>query len=124
MIALAADMAIHPARHVTADVSYEDMKTEYDRLVSEDPAFSAEMAAWMAKPRKDSSADEFAPLVDAMVRTTPGQKKPIGIVWRGVLGMATAGALGDENNPTNRIIVDFRNRELTRFVCESKANEI
>jgi hypothetical protein len=121
---LEADMAIHPARHVTADVSYEEMKTEYDRLMREDPAFSAEMTAWMAKSRKDSSADEFAPLVDAMAGTTPGQKKLIGIVCRGVLGMATSGTLGDGNNPTNRIILDFRNRALARFVAESKADKI
>jgi hypothetical protein len=63
-------MAIHPARHVTADVSYQNMKTEYDRLVREAPAFSAEIAAWMAKSRMDSSADDFAPLVAAMAGTT------------------------------------------------------
>jgi hypothetical protein len=121
---LAADMAIHPARHVTADVSYGDMKTEYDRLMREDPAFSADMTAWMAKSRTDSSADEFAPLVDAMAGTTSGQKKLIGIVCRGVLGMATSGTLGDGNNPINRIILDFRNRALARFVAESTADKI
>jgi len=121
---LAADMAIHPARHVTADVSYQEMKTEYDRLAREAPAFSAAMAAWMAKPKKDSSADAFTPLVHAMAGTTPGQKNLIGIVCRGVLGMATSGVLGDEKNPTNGIIVDFRNRALARFVAESKADKI
>ncbi len=34
---LLADKAIHPSRHVTADVTYLDMKTEYDRLMREDP---------------------------------------------------------------------------------------
>ncbi len=122
---IAADMAIHPARHVTADVSYEDMKTEYDRLMREDPAFAAAMAAWQAKAKTAGGAtDEFAPLVAAMAGTTPGQKRLIGIVCRGVLGMAISGALGDENTPTNRIIVDFRNRALARFVAESKADKI
>jgi hypothetical protein len=82
------------------------------------------MTAWLAKSRKDSSADEFATLVDAMAGTAPGQKKLIGIVCRGVLGMATSGTLGDENNPTNRIILDFRNRALARFVAESTADKI
>jgi hypothetical protein len=63
-------------------------------------------------------------LLDAMAGTTPGQKRLIGIVCRGVLGMATSGALGPENNPTNRIIVDFRNRALARFVVDSKAETI
>jgi len=63
-------------------------------------------------------------LVDDMAGTTPGHKKLIGIVCRGVLGMATAGTLGDENNPTNRIILDFRYRALAHFVAESKADKI
>jgi hypothetical protein len=119
-----ADMAIHPARHVTADVNYLEMKTEYDRLLREDPAFAAAMSAWQAKAKKAGGGDEFAPLVEAMAGTTPGQKKLIGIVCRGVLGMAISGALGAENNPTNRIIVDFRNRALARFVAESPADKI
>jgi hypothetical protein len=124
MQSLKADMAIHPARHVTADVNYLEMKTEYDRLLREDPAFAAAMSAWQAKAKKASGGDEFAPLVEAMSGTTPGQKKLIGIVCRGVLGMAISGALGAENNPTNRIIVDFRNRALARFVADSPADQI
>ncbi len=42
---LLADKAIHPARHVTADVTYGEMKAEYDRLMREDPAFAQAMAA-------------------------------------------------------------------------------
>jgi anti-sigma factor RsiW len=72
---LATDMAIHPACHVTADVSYEDMKTEYDRLMREDPAFAAEMAAWQAKAKQATGGDELTPLVAAMAGATPGQKR-------------------------------------------------
>ena len=121
---LAADMAIHPARHITADVNYLEMKTEYDRLVREDPAFAAAMSAWATKSRQGGGGDSYAPLVGAMAGTTPGQRQLIGIVCRGVLGMAISGALGGENNPTNRIIIDFRNRSLARFVAESKADKI
>jgi hypothetical protein len=124
MQSLKADMAIHPARHVTADVNYLEMKTEYDRLLREDPAFAAAMSARQAQAKKAGGGDEFAPLIEAMAGTTPGQKKLIGIVCRGVLGMATSGTLGDGNNPTNRIIPDFRNRALARFVAESKADKI
>jgi hypothetical protein len=38
--------------------------------------------------------------------------------------MAISGALGAEDNPTNRIIIDFRNRALARFVAESPADKI
>jgi hypothetical protein len=121
---IAADMAIHPARHVTADVSYAEMKTEYDRLMGEDPAFATDMAAWQAKAKDADGGDDFGPLVAAMAGTTPGQKNLIGIVCRGILGMAISGALGDENTPTSRIIIDFRNRALARFVADSKADKI
>jgi len=38
--------------------------------------------------------------------------------------MVITGAVGAENNPTNRIIVDFRNRSLARFVADSPADQI
>jgi len=41
-----------------------------------------------------------------------------------VLGMAVSGALGEENDPSNRVIVDFRNKTLARFVDESKSDKI
>lgn len=100
------------------------MKTAYGRLMREDPAFSAAMAAWMAKPGKDGNAVDFAPLVDAIARTTRGQKKGIGIVRRGVLGRASSGALGAEKNPTNRIVLDVRNQSLARFVADVQAHKI
>lgn len=59
-----------------------------------------------------------------MTEATPEQKKLAGIVCRGVLGMAVSGALGEENDPSNRVIVDFRNKTLARFVDESKSDKI
>ncbi|MCU0934982.1 MAG: hypothetical protein MUF66_02665 [Gammaproteobacteria bacterium] len=127
-----ADMAIHPSRHITADANFLEMKDEYDRLLREDPGFAAAMAAKAAKAAgaagaeqaSSDSGDPFALFLGIVDGATPGQKKLAGIVCRGVLGMAVSGALGDENDPSNRVIVDFRNKTLARFVDESTADKI
>ena len=104
-----ADMAIHPSRHITADANFLEMKTEYDRLLREDPAFAAAMAAKAAKakPATSDSGDPFALFLGIVEGATPEQKKLAGVVCRGVLGMAVSGALGEEKDPSNRIIVDL-----------------
>ena len=121
-----ADMAIHPSRHITADTNFLEMKTEYDRLLREDTAFAAGMAAKAAKAKQatSDSGDPFTLFLRIVEGATPEQKKLAGIVCRGVLGMAVSGALGEEKDPSNRIIVDFRNRALARFVDESKSDKI
>ena len=130
--AVKADMAIHPSRHITADADFLEMKTEYDRLLREDPAFAAGMAARAAKAAKAAKANEtpsdsgdpFTLFLGIVEGATPEQKKLAGIVCRGVLGMAVSGALGEEKDPSNRVIVDFRNKTLARFVDESKSAKI
>lgn len=117
------DMAIHPSRHITADANFLEMKTEYDRLMREDPGFAAAMAA-KAKQAQPGSGDPFGGVLEYLAQATPEQKKLAGIVCRGVLGMAVSGALGEEKDPANRVIVDFRNQTLARFVDESKADKI
>jgi hypothetical protein len=124
-----ADMAIHPSRHITADANFLEMKTDFDRLLREEPGFAAAMAAKAAKAAKaektpSGSGDPFALFLGIVEGATPEQKKLAGIVCRGVLGMAVSGALGEEKDPSNRIIVDFRNKTLARFVDESKSNKI
>jgi hypothetical protein len=121
---LLADQPIHPSHHVTADVNYLDMKTEYERLMNEDPAFAAAMAAKVATTKQGKAEDPLMPLLDSVTDATQGQKNLIGIVCRGVLGMAVSGKLGVENDPTQRIILDFRNKALARFVTESKDDKI
>jgi hypothetical protein len=120
------DMAIHPSRHITADANFLEMKTEFDRLLREEPGFAAAMAAKAAKARQatSDSGDPFAAFLGIVDGATPEQKKLAGIVCRGVLGMAVSGALGAENDPSNRVIVDFRNKILARFVDESESAKI
>lgn len=121
-----ADMAIHPSRHITADANLLEMKNEYDRLVREEPGFAAAMAAKAAKAGQaaSGSGDPFGGALTYLAQATPEQKKLAGIVCRGVLGMAVSGALGQGDDPASRVIVDFRNQTLARFVTDSKADKI
>jgi hypothetical protein len=112
-----ADMAIHPSRHITADTNYLEMKTEYDRLLRDEPGLADGMAAKAAKARqaKPDSGGPVGGMLDYLVQARPEQKKPAGIVCRGVLGMAVSCALGEEEDPANRVIVDLRDQTLARF---------
>ena len=121
---LLADQAIHPSHHMTADVNYLEMKTEYERLLREDPAFAAAVAAKAGQAKQGKGEDPIMPLLESLSSATADQKKLIGIVCRGVLGMAVSGMLDDEKDPKQRIILDFRNKMLARYVAESKADKI
>lgn len=120
---LLADKAIHPSRHVTADVSYLDMKNEYDRLMRDDPTFAKAFAAARATKKSDSD-DSTMSMLSAVGHATRDQKRLIGILCRGVMGMSIAGTIGEKDVTMERIILDFRNHELARFVAESPADKI
>jgi hypothetical protein len=69
-------MGIHPSRHITADASFLYTKTEYDRLLREDPAFAAGMAAKAAQASAtpSGSGDPFALFLGIVEGATPEQK--------------------------------------------------
>ena len=120
---LLVDKKAHPERHITADVSYAEMKTEYDRLMQSDPKFAAAMAAQKAEVK----SDEDDPMLKALARVSsasPDQKRLVGIVCRGILGMAMSGGLGKKDDEKEKIILTFRNKALAKFVAESKADKI
>lgn len=119
---LLADKAIHPSRHVTADVSYLDMKTEFDRLMREDPGFAQAMAARAAKKTGDD--DTTLAMLSAVSKATKDQKRLVGILCRGFMGMSIAGAIGEKDATMERIILEYRNRALARFVAQSAAEKI
>lgn len=120
---LLADKAIHPSKHVVADVSYLDMKNEYDRLMREDAGFAKAIAAEIAarKPEGDESSVSMLAFISKANRE---QKRLIGILCRGVIGMSTAGLIGDKDTTMEKVILEFRNRALARFVAESQASKI
>ncbi len=119
---LLADKAIHPGRHVTADVTYGEMKAEYDRLLREDPAFAQAIAARATKKSDDD--DATISMLSAVSKATQDQKRLVGILCRGFMGMSIAGAIGEKDATMEKVILDFRNRALARFVAESQAEKI
>lgn len=119
---LLADKAVHPARHVTADVTYGEMKDEYDRLLREDPVFAKAIAARTTK--KSDNDDSIISMLSAVSKATQDQKRLVGILCRGFMGMSIAGAIGEKDATMERVVLDFRNRALARFVAESPADKI
>ena len=80
------------------------------------------IADMRANPSRHITAD--ANYLGMLSGASAEQKKLAGIVCRGVLGMAVSGALCKEKDPSNRVILDFRNKTLARFVDESKSDKI
>ncbi len=119
---LLADSALHPSRHVTADVSYLDMKTEYDRLMREDAGFAKAVAAEKARA-KHGDDDPLIGMIAGLSQASREQKRLIGLLCRGVMGMTVSGLAGSDA-PKERIILDFRNKALARFVAQSPADKI
>lgn len=118
---LDVDKAAHPDRHVAADVTTGDMKGEYERLVRTDPAFAA--YARSADVQKDeASGTNVAKALAWLDQTTPGQQVLIGTACRGVLNMITAH--DDESDPINKVVIDYRNRELARRIAQSPSDKI
>jgi hypothetical protein len=123
-VPILADKAIHPKKHVTADVTYLDMKNEYDRLLREDPDFAAAMVAKQAAAKTLSGKDPFVEALSFAATATPAQKNLVGIACRGILARVMSGGSGGKPDPTKKIILDFRNKALARFVADSTASKI
>lgn len=119
---LLADKAINPKKHITADVSTADLRTEYERLMREDAAF----AAYVNTPRPKVDPMKTDPMISALGvlgTSTPAQQKLGGILCRGVLAISM-GQEADVLEPKEKLILLYRNRALARFVADSKAEKI
>lgn len=117
---LNVDRAAHPERHVTADVTTGDLKREYDRLVLTDPGFAA--YARNSQSKDEKAGGDMANALDWLRRATPGQQALIGTACRGVINIVTS--KDDQNDPINRVILDYRNRQLAARIAQSPANKI
>lgn len=89
------DAQQHPERHVAADVTSLEMKQEYDRLMATDPAFA-----------------------------TDEQKKLIGILCRGAFAIALGDQSEHEPRPLDKVILDFRNRQLAQRIIADDSQRI
>jgi hypothetical protein len=63
-------------------------------------------------------------MLSAVSKANSDQKRIIGILCRGFLGMSIAGVIDEKDAAMERIILGFRNRALVRSVAESPAEKI
>jgi hypothetical protein len=118
-----AAIAANPERHLVADVTYADLKAEYERLVAADPAYADALAAEVVEGSSTDGVDPFSLFAMVHETGTKGQRRLAGIVCRGVMNFATSNA-GGETTPKERIILDYRNKRLADFVVKSPADKI
>jgi hypothetical protein len=119
---LLKDKPIHPSKHVTADVTYLDLKNEFDRLMREDASFAQAMSTRTTRPQSED--DPFMSMLSTLGRATKDQKRLIGILCRGFIGVSSAADVNERDITKDRLILDFRNQALARLVAESPAEKI
>lgn len=108
---LQADMAVHPERHVAADVSTADMMSEYQRLVDTDPVFAASVEnAKAPAPAAGERTGGTGKLFELIAQATPAQQSLVATACRGW----TSWLLMQRSTPSplDRVILDFRNSRL------------
>lgn len=112
---LVADMKERPERHLTADVTTAQMKTEFDRLAASDPAFAA--ATRRPAPGEAAKGDGVLDgLLDVFRNGTDGQRQLAGLACRGVFSIALDQRTPRPASQIDRVILDFRNRHLVERI--------
>lgn len=91
---------------MTADVSYGDLKTEYDRLMRDDPAFAKVMAAAGHEAKSVGNDGTMDLLLSLLGDATPEQKRVSGFLCRGV--MASVMARNADTDESEKLILDYR----------------
>ncbi|MFC3147873.1 hypothetical protein [Piscinibacterium candidicorallinum] len=120
---LEADKAEHPTRHVIADVDAIELKTEFDRLMREDPNFAkAHANDFKPKPAANDNALTLK-VLDWLKRGSEAQKMLGGVVCRGVFTLAQDSAATTPGH-MQPVILDFRNRALARQIMQSTDDKI
>lgn len=119
---LRADMTAHPERHINADVSTADMMHEYERLVSDHPAFAATVQAEKSESSSsDTGGGGIGQLLGLLQSATPEQRSLIGTACRGWVTMALSGHKAP--SALDPVILDFRNRKLAeRIIADTHQN--
>ncbi len=120
---MALDAQQHPQRHVAADVTSLEMKQEYERLIATDPAFAKQVRNQEA-PSSTNTGDPIAVLLDWHASATDEQKKLIGILCRGAFAIALGNQSEHEARPLDKVIIDFRNRQLAQRVLADDSQRI
>lgn len=121
---LQADMAARPERHVAADVTTAQMMHEYERLLQSDPDFAQQVAGKAEPAPEDASAgpDPLGLILGWFQTGTPQQRAIGGIACRGLMTMLLSRTSAPD--PMNKVILDFRNRELAQRIASDTNKQI
>lgn len=120
---LTGDIPVHPDRHLVADVSYLDLKTEWDRLMATDPAFAKEARA--ATGGRAGGGDDSATirkLLGIWTAATPDQKRMMGFACRGFFSWSFSQP--PEHGWKDKLILDYRNKRLVERIVQEPARKI
>lgn len=120
---LLPDQKLHPERHLVADIDIDTMKKEFDRLMSEDRSFASEMNKRERTHRNDDSTETIEGFVKWQQSGTAQQKLVSGIVCRGIMTRVLKQSETNED-PMNRVILDFRNQQLADRIQNDKNAKI
>lgn len=107
-----------PARHIVADVSEDDMRAEYDRLVAADPAYAEAVSAGNGDDVSSSALEWVSTWLE---KATDSQRGMTGLVCRGLMNM---GLKRSESGPLDKVILDFRNRKLAEKIAAYPGDRI
>jgi len=121
---LEADRKEHPERHVVADVDAIELKREYERLISEDPAFATAHADDFKPRQEEGVSGSMTQAVAWLEAGDESRKKLAGIICRGVMTSALAPSAETAPGKYDPLILDFRNRALARRILEDPHDKI
>lgn len=120
---LEADKAEHPKRHLVADVDALELKSEYERLMREDPAFAkAHANDFKAKAATNDNALVLK-VVEWLKNGSASQKMLGGVACRGLFSLNQPAA-DSPPGPMDPVILDFRNRALAQRIMQSPDDKI
>ena len=117
---LESDKKIHPDKHITADVTYSQLKKEYERLLEEDSEFESN---WKAENKNSKSETSLLELAQSYQQLSDRQQKLLGIACRGMINTLTQRA-EPHKSVKDRIIIDFRNKNLAKMILNTTADKI
>jgi hypothetical protein len=120
---LEADAKSHPERHRRADVTYREMKDEYDRLAAADPSFAKDFEEETVGKANSGSGDILDTAMSALDTPSESQKKQMGFICRGLINMSSI-TKGVGGHAKGRVILDFRNKRLAEMIDTTPDSKI
>jgi hypothetical protein len=102
------DAKEHPAAHVVADVDTAQLRAEYKRLMTTDPAFAKAMREREAQPAEDKTGG-LERIVNFLRSGSPEQKETGAVLCRGYMTYASQRSPAGE---MDKLILNYRNRVL------------